>query len=166
MQVIHSERAVTYNIVFTDDGHLQRRDFMQAQSAMKGKHYYTGSLFNQASVRSGGDPSACDPQVDTDKIPSMSDLLEQHASLKAVKKIGEGTFGEAFKAKDVVFKIVPLEGDLIVNGETQKRSEEISAEAAISFTLSNLRGNTGLTPSTRRNPNPTPSAESGALLRN
>ena len=74
----------------------------------------------------------------------MTDLLEQHASLSAIKKIGEGTFGEAFKAKDMVFKIVPLEGDLIVNGETQKRSEEISAEAAISFTLSNLRGNTGL----------------------
>ena len=74
----------------------------------------------------------------------MSSLLEQHVSLKSIRKIGEGTFGEAFKAEDLVFKIVPLEGDLIVNGETQKRSEEISAEAAISFTLSNLRCNTGL----------------------
>ncbi len=39
----------------------------------------------------------------------------------------------------VVFKIVPLEGSLLVNGETQKRSEEILAEVAIALTLSRLR---------------------------
>lgn len=42
----------------------------------------------------------------------------------------------------VVFKIVPLEGDLLVNGETQKRSEEILAEVAIALTLSRLREST------------------------
>lgn len=73
----------------------------------------------------------------------MANLIEQYVSLNAVKKIGEGTFGEAFKAGSMVFKIVPLEGELIVNGETQKRSEEIIAEANISLTLSNLRGRPG-----------------------
>lgn len=36
-----------------------------------------------------------------------------------VRKIGEGTFGEAFKAGRVVFKIVPMEGEQLVNGEPQ-----------------------------------------------
>ena len=43
----------------------------------------------------------------------------------------------------MVFKIVPLEGDLIVNGEHQKKSEDITAEAAIAATLSDLREKPG-----------------------
>lgn len=31
----------------------------------------------------------------------MADLLSQHASLQSIRKIGEGTFGEAFKADQV-----------------------------------------------------------------
>lgn len=46
----------------------------------------------------------------------------------------------------LVFKIVPLEGDLPVNGETQKRSEEILAEVAIALTLSRLRNTTSESP--------------------
>ena len=46
----------------------------------------------------------------------------------------------------VVFKIVPLEGDLLVNGEIQKRSEEILAEVAIALTLSRLRHSTSESP--------------------
>ena len=53
-------------------------------------------------------------QTDAEALPSMDELLGQHVRLKAVKKIGEGTFGEAFKGGDVVFKIVPMEGDLLV----------------------------------------------------
>lgn len=45
-----------------------------------------------------------------------------------------------------VFKIVPLEGSLLVNGETQKRSEEILAEVAIALTLSRLRDPTSAQP--------------------
>lgn len=48
-------------------------------------------------------------------------------------------------ARQVVFKIVPLEGALLVNGEVQKRSQEILAEVAIALTLSRLRDPTGLT---------------------
>lgn len=44
----------------------------------------------------------------------------------------------------VVFKIVPLEGALLVNGEVQKRSEEILAEVAIALTLSRLRDKQGI----------------------
>ena len=44
----------------------------------------------------------------------MEQMLSQHVKLRTVKKIGEGTFGEAFKGGDVVFKIVPMEGNLLV----------------------------------------------------
>ena len=47
-------------------------------------------------------------------------------------------------AVQVVFKIVPLEGSLLVNGEVQKRSQEILAEVAIALTLSRLRDHTGV----------------------
>lgn len=76
----------------------------------------------------------------------MEVLLGQFASLKQVRKLGEGTFGEAFKADQAVFKIVPLEGSLLVNGEVQKRSEEILAEVAIALTLSRLREPAGDSP--------------------
>ena len=49
-------------------------------------------------------------------------------------------------AVQVVFKIVPLEGSLAVNGETQKRSEEILAEVVIALTLSRLRDPTSMPP--------------------
>ena len=31
-------------------------------------------------------------------LPSMSALLERHVDLATLRKIGEGTFGEAFRA--------------------------------------------------------------------
>lgn len=81
--------------------------------------------------------------MDEAALPSMEALIGQFASLKHIRKIGEGTFGEAFKADQAVFKIVPLEGSLLVNGEVQKRSEEILAEVAIALTLSRLREPSG-----------------------
>ena len=38
----------------------------------------------------------------------------------SIAKIGEGTYGEAFKAGNTVCKIVPIDGDIKVNGEVQK----------------------------------------------
>lgn len=46
-------------------------------------------------------------------MPRVSDLRE-------IKKLGEGTFGEAFRGGGNVFKIVPMDGRFQVNGETQK----------------------------------------------
>jgi serine/threonine-protein kinase haspin len=42
------------------------------------------------------------------------------SDLRKIKKLGEGTFGEAFKGDGNVFKIVPMDGRFQVNGETQK----------------------------------------------
>ncbi|EFN57276.1 hypothetical protein CHLNCDRAFT_9043, partial [Chlorella variabilis] len=51
-----------------------------------------------------------------------------------------GTFGEAFKAGGVVLKIVPMAGSILVNGEPQKRADEILAEVSVTLTLSRLNG--------------------------
>ncbi|GAB2289388.1 hypothetical protein Dimus_023697 [Dionaea muscipula] len=56
-----------------------------------------------------------------------------------IVKIGEGTYGEAFIAGGCVCKIVPIDGDLRVNGELQKRSTELLEEVVLSRTLNCLR---------------------------
>jgi serine/threonine-protein kinase haspin len=84
----------------------------------------------------------CGQEAEFESLPSMDELLGRHVDLSKVNKIGEGTFGEAFKAGNLVLKIVPMEGTLLVNGEAQKRAEEILAEVAITLTLSGLRQST------------------------
>ena len=81
----------------------------------------------------------CGQPTNIESTVSMDGLLGQHVNLDLVKKIGEGTFGEAFRADNIVFKIVPMEGTVLVNGEAQKRADEILAEVAITLTLSKLR---------------------------
>ena len=39
-----------------------------------------------------------------------------------------------------MLKIVPMEGDMLVNGEPQKPAGEVAAEVAIALALSDLRG--------------------------
>ncbi|PRW60889.1 transducin beta 3 isoform A [Chlorella sorokiniana] len=82
----------------------------------------------------------CGQETDPELLPSMDELLGKHVDLKKVRKIGEGTFGEAFKAGGVVLKIVPMEGSVLVNGEPQKRADEILAEVSVTLTLSRLNG--------------------------
>lgn len=44
----------------------------------------------------------------------------EHSDPETIIKVGEGTYGEAFEAGKAVCKIVPIDGDLRVNGEVQK----------------------------------------------
>ena len=69
----------------------------------------------------------------------MESLLGRHVSLDGAKKLGEGTYGEAFKAGSIVFKIVPIEGACLVNGFAQTQATQILAEASISLALSGIR---------------------------
>ncbi|KAJ8941061.1 hypothetical protein NQ318_006835 [Aromia moschata] len=64
--------------------------------------------------------------------------------LQNCQKIGEGVYGEVFLFRNPnggtsVMKVIPIEGDLIVNGERQKKFEEIFSEIIIAQELSNLR---------------------------
>ncbi|RLN34288.1 hypothetical protein C2845_PM03G14060 [Panicum miliaceum] len=74
---------------------------------------------------------------------TLAEVFSAYCELGSIKKLGEGTYGEAYRAGRTVCKVVPFDGDLIVNGETQKRSEEILEEVFLSLTLNNLRSNRG-----------------------
>jgi serine/threonine-protein kinase haspin len=71
-------------------------------------------------------------------------LICDFSQLPNCKKIGEGVFGEVFMYKPLddsvrVLKIIPIEGEQLVNGEPQKSFDEILSEIIISMELSNLR---------------------------
>jgi serine/threonine-protein kinase haspin len=85
----------------------------------------------------------CGQAGEAGALPSMEALLARHADLAGARKVGEGTFGEAFRAGGVVLKIVPMEGAALVNGEPQKRAAEILAEVEIAGALSRLRDGGG-----------------------
>ncbi|QDZ24087.1 hypothetical protein A3770_12p66050 [Chloropicon primus] len=81
-------------------------------------------------------------------IPSLDEFLARMTSPSAcdasVRKVGEGTFGEAFKLNNnLVLKVVPIDGDLLVNGEKQKTSGELYAEVVIHNCLKRLRESGG-----------------------
>ncbi|KAJ0704260.1 putative non-specific serine/threonine protein kinase [Helianthus annuus] len=88
-----------------------------------------------------------DPLLDLLKVcgqssPSaFSDVLSQYCDLQSIAKVGEGTYGEVFIAGGTVCKVVPFDGDSLVNGEVQKKAEELLEEVMLSLTLNDLRGN-------------------------
>ncbi|CAI9786147.1 unnamed protein product [Fraxinus pennsylvanica] len=70
----------------------------------------------------------------------LTDILSSYCDRESIIKVGEGTYGEAFKVGGNVCKIVPFDGDIRVNGEVQKKSEELLEEVILSCTLNRLRG--------------------------
>ncbi|KAG5682986.1 hypothetical protein PVAND_012300 [Polypedilum vanderplanki] len=76
--------------------------------------------------------------------PLPFDEIYSQNNIPNCKKIGEGVYGEVFMYQPpndvpVVLKIIPIEGELLVNGEPQKRFDEILSEIVISMELSDLR---------------------------
>ncbi|KAJ3683895.1 hypothetical protein LUZ60_014122 [Juncus effusus] len=71
---------------------------------------------------------------------SLNEILSTYCEPSSIRKLGEGTYGEAFRVGPTVFKIVPIDGNTLVNGEIQKKSEEVLEEVLLSLTLNNLRG--------------------------
>ncbi|XP_078443477.1 protein kinase superfamily protein isoform X2 [Wolffia australiana] len=70
---------------------------------------------------------------------TLPEVISQYCNPDSLIKIGEGTYGEAFRAGSAVCKIVPIDGDQLVNGEIQKKSEEVIEEVLLSMTLNDLR---------------------------
>ncbi|XP_020596847.1 serine/threonine-protein kinase haspin homolog isoform X2 [Phalaenopsis equestris] len=50
----------------------------------------------------------------------LSEVFLDYCDASNIIKLGEGTYGEAFRTGETVCKIVPIDGDLVVNGEVQK----------------------------------------------
>ncbi|XP_046744145.1 serine-rich adhesin for platelets isoform X2 [Diprion similis] len=76
-----------------------------------------------------------------DYLPFTESFPEEY--MKRCRKIGEGVYGEVFlydhnKRKSVI-KIIPIEGNALVNGERQKKFDEILSEIVIAKELHNLR---------------------------
>lgn len=71
----------------------------------------------------------------------MTNFVLFYRALRKCKKIGEGVYGEVFLNNTIVLKIVPIEGDVEINGSSQKRFDEILQEVIISQELSGLREN-------------------------
>ncbi|XP_020596846.1 serine/threonine-protein kinase haspin homolog isoform X1 [Phalaenopsis equestris] len=69
----------------------------------------------------------------------LSEVFLDYCDASNIIKLGEGTYGEAFRTGETVCKIVPIDGDLVVNGEVQKKSEEVLEEVLLSLTLNSLR---------------------------
>lgn len=110
-------------------------------------------------------------KVSSFKGLTLKVVLLYNSDSNSIVKIGEGTYGEAFKAGDAVCKVVPIDGELLVNGEVQKvcwshleislvmpwnyqqlsnfnscfvqKSEEVLEEVLLSLTLNNLRPREG-----------------------
>ncbi|XP_010501394.1 PREDICTED: serine/threonine-protein kinase haspin homolog [Camelina sativa] len=79
--------------------------------------------------------SACGQMQPSNFMEALSKFCEP----ESIVKIGEGTYGEAFRTGSSVCKIVPIDGDLRVNGEVQKRADELHEEVILSWTLNQLR---------------------------
>lgn len=77
------------------------------------------------------------------KIQPFEKVYDDHFCAKC-RKIGEGTYGEVFLHSaesikdDLVLKIIPVEGDYLINDESQKTLDEILSEVIISTELSSL----------------------------
>ncbi|KAH7314373.1 hypothetical protein KP509_21G000300 [Ceratopteris richardii] len=69
----------------------------------------------------------------------LDEAIVQLGDVINVQKLGEGTYGEAFRAGNLVFKIVPMGGDFLVNCEVQKTVGEMHTEMLLMLTLNRLR---------------------------
>ncbi|XP_071725467.1 serine/threonine-protein kinase haspin homolog [Rutidosis leptorrhynchoides] len=76
---------------------------------------------------------------------SFSDVLSAFCDLESIAKVGEGTYGEVFIAGGTVCKVVPFDGDSLVNNEIQKKAEDLLEEVMLMLTLNQLRGNNNQT---------------------
>ena len=68
----------------------------------------------------------------------MSQLLSRLGDTSKAFKVGEGSYGEAFKVGSHVLKVIPIEGDRLVNGWPQKKAQEMTGEVLVALTLSSL----------------------------
>ena len=70
-------------------------------------------------------------------LPTMDVALAMHACLAGAVKVGEGSFGEAFRCGDAVVKVVPFAADADASPDA-KTAADVLAEAEIGLALTGL----------------------------
>jgi hypothetical protein len=65
--------------------------------------------------------------------------VDELSGTSRISKIGEGTFKEVFKCRDMVIAVMPIEGMQVMNGEPQKMAGEVLGEVLASQDVSQLR---------------------------
>ncbi|XP_041131639.1 uncharacterized protein LOC121329819 isoform X2 [Polyodon spathula] len=101
-----------------------------------------GSFLNTLNLSDISDAEKLYQECKQDGPLSFEECIPPH-KMELCKKIGEGAFGEVFCTTNnnnefVALKIIPIEGEQTVNGEMQKKFDEILHEVIISKELSNL----------------------------
>lgn len=86
-----------------------------------------------------GQSAPCSAPPMAEALAAFSGTFSPDFSLATCRKIGEGTYGEAFKSGETVLKIVPMGGETLVNGEPQMGFAQVRAEAAVAQRLAALR---------------------------
>ncbi|OVA16664.1 Protein kinase domain [Macleaya cordata] len=145
MESISSDASVTSKMKTPESEAQNTEAFNMANEGSEdiGNALQRLSLTQRLSLLDGNqrDSFASLLRVCKQSTPStLLELFSQYCDPGSIVKIGEGTFGEAFKAGATVCKIVPIDGDLLVNGEVQKRSSELLEEVLLSWTLNSLKG--------------------------
>eukprot|EP00116_Pleurobrachia_bachei_P002857 sb/3463119/ len=95
----------------------------------------TKIAFNRSLMLSQSVPSFNKLMTQCNKVDSLMKLVEHESS---IRKIGEGTFGEVFMGERVVYKIIPVGGDTIINEVDQTTYENAFQEIVVSRQLSDL----------------------------
>ncbi|XP_020212860.1 serine/threonine-protein kinase haspin homolog [Cajanus cajan] len=147
--LLHSAQTGDKKSFIENDLHLQTNDRMLAAQSGEGCEDIEAAVKKLSLVSTLS-------SIDDDHISPFSALLsicgqsapsafqDVFSSVSdTIVKVGEGTFGEAFKVNNYVCKIVPFDGDFRVNGEVQKTSEELLEEVLLCKTLNQLRGKDG-----------------------
>ncbi|GAQ81799.1 haspin family Serine/threonine kinase [Klebsormidium nitens] len=74
-----------------------------------------------------------------DTMLGLNEYISRFYPVDKLSKLGEGTFGEALRAGDMCFKIVPMGCDVKVNGEAQKTVEEMYSEVLLTNAITSIR---------------------------
>uniref|UniRef100_A0A914WCI4 non-specific serine/threonine protein kinase n=1 Tax=Plectus sambesii TaxID=2011161 RepID=A0A914WCI4_9BILA len=142
-----------------DEGVLALATSMVSQSSDLSVNA-TRRNFSRLSVADGASPyymkghrNARSPMEDIlhvckqDRLLAWEEAFSERMLAKA-KKIGEGVYGEVFRTTNsdgisVALKVIPIEGNELVNDEKQKTFEEMLPEILIANELSEMRGSDG-----------------------
>ncbi|RDY14511.1 Serine/threonine-protein kinase haspin-like protein, partial [Mucuna pruriens] len=146
--LLHTVKTRDKNSSIETDIHLQTNDKMLlAQSGEECEDIEVAvtklSLASTSSLIDHISPFSTLLAICGQTAPSLLQDIFSSGS-ETMVKVGEGTYGEAFKVNNYVCKIVPFDGDFRVNGEIQKRSEELLEEVLLCKTLNQLRGKAGV----------------------